>query len=180
MCGKYPVQKIPFDHLSVSVGDEFVNEVVHNTSAAAFGSDTIHLKERPKNQFQIESALQNLPTIIHSFIHSVHALISIYVFIFCINKNLPFPKCCHLQNFVTKDRCSLYLQHSMPMLVSAIGYHPRPRHAEQDEGESESESEGESESENASEVEVKVKVTVRVTPARQYSAFTILARYIHQ
>ena len=60
--------------------------------------------------------------------------------------NLPFPKCCHLQNFVTKDRFSLYLQHSMPMLVSAIGYHPRPRHAEQDEGENETENEGENES----------------------------------
>ena len=43
MNGKFPVQKIAFDHPSVSLGDQFVYEVLHNNSSATFGRDTIHL-----------------------------------------------------------------------------------------------------------------------------------------
>ena len=44
---------------------------------------------------------------------------------------------CHMHNFVTghptRQRIVLsrHLQHSIPMLVSAVGYHPRPRHIQQ-------------------------------------------------
>ena len=42
MNGKFPVQKIQFDHPSVSLGDQFVCEVLHNNSSSSSGRDTIH------------------------------------------------------------------------------------------------------------------------------------------
>ena len=37
MNGKFPVQKIQFDHPSVSLGDQFVCEVLHNNSFSTSG-----------------------------------------------------------------------------------------------------------------------------------------------
>ena len=42
MSGKFPAQKILFDHPRVSLGDQFACEVVHNNSPATFGRDAIH------------------------------------------------------------------------------------------------------------------------------------------
>ena len=39
---QFPVQKIQFDHPSVSLGDQFVCEVLHNNSSSSSGRDTIH------------------------------------------------------------------------------------------------------------------------------------------
>lgn len=36
-----PVQKFPFDHPSVPLGDQFVYEFLHDNSFATFGRDTI-------------------------------------------------------------------------------------------------------------------------------------------
>ena len=42
MSGKFPAQKILFDHPNVSLGDQFACEVLHNNSFATFGRDAIH------------------------------------------------------------------------------------------------------------------------------------------
>ena len=42
MNGKFPVHKIQFGHPSVSLGDQFVCEVLQNNSSSIFGRDTIH------------------------------------------------------------------------------------------------------------------------------------------
>ena len=42
MNGKFPVQKIQFDHPSALLGDQFVCEVLHNNSSSTSGRDTSH------------------------------------------------------------------------------------------------------------------------------------------
>ena len=42
MSGKFLVQKIPFDHPSVSLADQFVYEVLPNNSSATFIRDTTY------------------------------------------------------------------------------------------------------------------------------------------
>ena len=85
MSGKFPVQKIPFDHPSVSLADQFVYEVLPNYLSATFMRDTTHWEQRPRHSLLIQSSLQNenLPTNNVSIQHLIfpqhfHFIVSTY------------------------------------------------------------------------------------------------------